>query len=128
MFIKTFQDIRAAHVAIEAPFQIIMTGTMMSLGVLKFLIIENLETDQLILKIAFGLEIILKFFPSIFSLIGILLELIVFETNKIVGYFAFIPTFLFRYVNDFRSSLHWAVLVLFCVLFVRWSMFLSVHL
>ena len=107
---------------------------MMSLGVLKFPIIENLETDQLILKIAFGLEIILKFFPSIFSLIGILLgtlwmfEPIVFETNKIVGYFAFIPIFLFRYVNDFRSSLHWAVLVLFCVLFVRWSMFLSVHL
>ena len=86
--------------AIEAPFQIMLTGTLMSLGVLK---LPGTEHKTWINAYGFGIDFI--WWPvvsSILSLIGILFgtlwmfEPIVKETGQIVGYITFIPIFLFR--------------------------------
>ena len=79
-----------------------LTGTLMSLGVL-----EIPGTVQNTITNIHGIGINIQWWPvisSIFSLIGILFgtlwmfEPIVRETNKTVGYFTFIPIFLFRQI------------------------------
>ncbi len=86
--------------AIEAPFQIMLTVTLMSMGVLKLP-----GTEHETFKNAYGFEINFQWWPvfsSIISVIGILLgtlwmfQPIVEETNRIVGYLTFIPIFAFR--------------------------------
>ncbi len=86
--------------AIEAPFQIMLTVTLMSMGVLRLPGTEN-ET----LRNAYGFEIDFQWWPvfsSIISVIGILLgtlwmfQPIVNETNRMVGYLTFLPIFAFR--------------------------------
>ena len=83
-----------------------LTGTLMSLGILKLP-----GTEQKLFKNAYGIEIDFQWWPivsSILSLIGILFgtlwmfDPIVKETNKIVGYFTFIPIFLFRFKIWFK--------------------------
>ena len=92
--------------AIEAPFQIMLTATLMSLGVLKLP-----GTEHQTFKNAYGFEIDFIWWPvvsSIISLIGILFgtlwmfEPIVKETGKIIGYAIFIPIFLFRQILCFQ--------------------------
>ena len=79
-----------------------LTGTLMSLGVL-----EIPGTGKKTIANSHGIEIPIQWWPVvslIVSLIGILFgtlwmfDPIVRETNKIVGYFTFIPIFLFRQI------------------------------
>jgi hypothetical protein len=95
-------------VAIEAPFQIMLTATLISLGVLKLP-----GTEQNSFKNAYGFEIDFQWWPvatTILSFLGILFGTlwmfspIVKETGKVVGYLTFIPIFLFRFDIHLQSS------------------------
>ena len=85
-----------------------LTGTLMSLGVLKLP-----GTEHQLFKNAYGFEIDFQWWPvvtSTISLIGILFgtlwmfEPILKETGKLVGYVTFLPIFLFRYLFDLNSE------------------------
>jgi len=87
-------------VAIEAPFQIMLTITLMSMGVLRLP-----GTEHETFTNAYGFEIDFQWWPvfsSVISVIGILFgtlwmfQPIVNETNRMVGYLTFLPIFVFR--------------------------------
>ena len=94
------QDIKATHVAIEAPFQILLKLTMISMNILPLPGSENVS-----IRNGFGVEINLSWFPIVstcLSVIGILsgalwiIEPVENETHFIIGKATFLPIFFFR--------------------------------